>query len=135
MRKALKLTSDVRSLTELGFGNFVEDFENTDLKPFIIMKILDMVRGGLTIIPQNIRYIAGTHQSLSLDGNSIAMELKLPSMVCKSPVGVKGEVFAAVFQVAMHEIDYCPGGARSFVTHRLYQLLDIIMIPTLVWCQ
>ena len=210
--KALKLTVGVRSLTELILGDFVGDFENMDLKPYIILETLAMVRGGLTIVPKHIQYIAGTLQSLTLDDNRIAkldgmynitfeklgylylqrnkisrinvklllfpelkqihlhgnqlkqledmrfctwgvangfnivlgiednpwhcdesmgalirtlcqrkgftymraeplaMDLRLSSMVCESPVGVKGEVFTSVFEVAMHEIDYCPGG-------------------------
>ena len=72
MKKALKLTSGVSSLTLLELNNFVEDFENMDLKPFIVLVSLDMIRGGLTVVPKNIQYIAGTLQSLSLDNNRIA---------------------------------------------------------------
>ena len=55
MKKALKLTSGVRSLTFLELNNFVEDFENMDRKPFIVLESLDMIRGGLTVVPKNIQ--------------------------------------------------------------------------------
>ena len=72
MKKALKLTSGVSSLTMLELLNFVEDFENMDLKHFIILEYLAMFIGGLTAVPKNIRIVAGTLRSLILNNNRIA---------------------------------------------------------------
>ena len=56
----------------LQLGNFVEDFENMDFKHFIILEYLGMIRGGLTAVPKDIRYVAGTLHTLTLDNNRIA---------------------------------------------------------------
>ena len=71
MKKALKLSSGLSSLTLLELNNFVEDFENMDPKPFTVLESLNMIRGGLTAVPKNLQYVAGTLQSLSLDHNRI----------------------------------------------------------------
>ena len=227
MTKALKITSDVSSLTELKIHNVARDFENMDLKPFIALKILLMFRGKLTNIPETVQYIRGTLSYLSLAHNHIttldgmqnmtfeklsALDLKhnkitkikaqflqfpvlqqinlsdnqltqledlrfctwgirndgvrsfeisgnpwhcndrmvmlikllcrdrgfvyfrlkpteigfgLANMVCQSPADVKGEVFTSVFEVAIQEMDDCPGS----------KLLEAMILTDLITCQ
>ena len=71
MKKALKLTSLGSLLIELDLRNVVEDFENMDLMPFVVLNTLRMIRGSITIIPKNIQYVAGTLHILSLAHNRI----------------------------------------------------------------
>ena len=72
MKKPLKFTSRGRFLNALKLNNVARDFENMDLKPFIVLNVLYMTRGMLTIIPKDIRYIVRTLATLSLEHNCIA---------------------------------------------------------------
>ena len=72
MKKPLKFTSRGRFLNALKLNNVARDFENMDLKPFIVLNVLYMTRGMLTIIPKDIRYIVRTLATLSLEHNRIA---------------------------------------------------------------
>ena len=231
LKKTLKFTSIGSLLVELSLKNVVEDFENLDLMPFIVLKFLQMIRGRITIIPKNIHYVAGTLRTLSLahnrigtlDGmNNITFEklrylylmnnkisnvnalllqlpvleqihldrnqlkqledfrfctwgmgndrspsfafgdnpwhcndsmkaliktlcrkqnlayfrreplgisLKLLDMVCESPVDVKGEAFASVFEVVIQEMDNCPGGELL----EAMSIIDLMRIYLSLW--